>query len=316
MKLPPDFEIARRLPPSGASLKSAQQYTRWLAKHHYENFTVASYLLPRHLRQHFYNVYAYCRWADDLADEISDPKAAMELLNWWGDGLQRCYDGSANHAVFVALHRTIESFSIPKQPFEDLLTAFRRDQTTRRYANWDAVADYCRYSANPVGRLVLYLGGYRDEERQTLSDFTCTALQLANFWQDVARDLDKDRIYIPLDLLHAYGLTETDLFNKEFDERYEVLMRELVFRTRALFAQGLPLVGKVDGGLRVDIELFSQGGLAVLDAIESIGYNTLRIRPALSGRAKLRLLGVTYAKRYRIGSFLRALSQPRVGRSA
>ena len=215
----------------------------------------------------------------------------MELLNWWGDGLQRCYDGSANHAVFVALHRTIESFSIPKQPFEDLLTAFRRDQTTRRYANWDAVADYCRYSANPVGRLVLYLGGYRDEERQTLSDFTCTALQLANFWQDVARDLDKDRIYIPLDLLHAYGLTETDLFNKEFDERYEVLMRELVFRTRALFAQGLPLVGKVDGGLRVDIELFSQGGLAVLDAIESIGYNTLRIRPALSGRAKLRLLG-------------------------
>src|SRR6516164_9024960 len=136
MKLPADFEIARRLPPPGSSLEPAQDYTRWLAKHHYENFTVASYLLPRHLRQHFYNVYAYCRWADDLADEVSDPENALELLNWWGEEL-------------------------------------------RRYADWAAVVDYCRYSANPVGRLVLYLGGYRDQERQKLSDFTCTALQLA-----------------------------------------------------------------------------------------------------------------------------------------
>jgi squalene synthase HpnC len=316
MKLPADFEIARRLPPPGSSLEPAQEYTRWLAKHHYENFTVASYLLPRHLRQHFYNVYAYCRWADDLADEVADPNVALELLSWWGDELHQCYEGSPKHPVFVALHRTIESFSIPKQPFEDLLTAFRRDQTTRRYSDWDAVVDYCRYSANPVGRLVLYLGGYRDQERQTLSDATCTALQLANFWQDVARDLDKDRIYIPLDSLHAHGLTEADLFNKRFDERYAGLMRELVLRTRALFEQGLPLVEEVDGELRIDIELFSRGGLAVLDAIESIGYNTLRIRPALSGRAKLRLLGLTYAKRNRIGSFLRALSQSRLGRSA
>jgi phytoene/squalene synthetase len=173
-----------------------------------------------------------------------------------------------------------------------------------------------RHSANPVGRLILYLGGYRDVERQALSDFTCTALQLANFWQDVSRDLDKNRIYIPLDALAAHGLTEDDLFSRRFDERYARLMRELVVRTRELFKQGLPLLDTVEPQLRVDIELFSRGGLSVLDAIEAIGYNTLQIRPSLSSVAKLRLLTQTYAKRYRIGSLVRALSQSRLGRSA
>src|SRR5438105_8593831 len=231
MQLPLDLEIARELPPPGSSVEQAEQYTRWLATRHYENFIVASMFLPRHLRQHFYNVYAYCRWADDLADEIPDRSAAMESLNWWGRELDRCYSGEATHPVFIALQGTIDQFEIPIEPFSDLLTAFRQDQTVRRYANWEAVLDYCRYSANPVGRLVLYLCGYSDGERQALSDFTCTALQLANFWQDVARDLEKDRIYIPLELLAAHGISESELFARTFDLRYGELMRTLVDRT-------------------------------------------------------------------------------------
>src|SRR5436309_2689718 len=275
MQLPVDLEIARGLPPSGGSLKQAEHYTRWLATHHYENFTVASVLLPRHLRQHFYNVYAYCRWADDLADEISDQGTALELLDWWEGELHQCYTGSATHPVFIALRQTVKTFGIPKEPFCDLLIAFRQDQTVDRHPTWDSVLHYCQYSANPVGRLVLYLCGYHDYERQALSDFTCTALQLANFWQDVSRDLEKNRIYVPLDDLAAHGLTERDIVERRFDERYVGLMQDLIARTRALFDRGLPLAKMVDKRLRVDLEMFSRGGLALLDAIESIGYNTL-----------------------------------------
>jgi len=311
-----DLEIAKRLPPLGASLQQAQEYTRWLAKHHYENFTVASFLLPRQMRQHFYNVYAYCRWADDLGDEIPDPNKALELLDWWDRELQQCYAGSATHPVFIALGETIRRFDIPIQPFSDLLKAFRLDQTVHRHSDWESLMEYCRYSANPVGRLVLYLSSYRDAERQRLSDFTCTALQLANFWQDVARDLDKDRVYIPLDALATHGLTEADLFSRQFDQRYAALMRELIARTRQLFERGLPLIDTLSSEVGVDIELFSRGGLSVLDAIESIGYNTLQHRPTLSNVAKFRILTQTYAKRYGIGSIVRALSEPRVGRGA
>ena len=291
LQLPSNFEIAKELPPPGSSLKQAEQYTRWLATHHYENFLVASVFLPRHLRQHFYNVYAYCRWADDLADEVPDTTVALELLDWWGSELRKCYAGSATHAVFVALRNTIEKFEIPIQPFSDLLTAFRQDQTVHRYATWDDVIEYCRYSANPVGRLVLYLCGYSDHERQALSDFTCTALQLANFWQDVSRDLEKDRIYIPRDLMTEHHIEEEHLFRRKFDQHYANLMRVLVDRTRRLFVRGLPLGSSVVPSLRLDIELFSRGGLAVLDAIESIGYNTLERRPSLTSATKLKLIG-------------------------
>jgi len=304
MQLPVDLEIARGLPPSGGSLKQAEHYTRWLATHHYENFTVASVLLPRHLRQHFYNVYAYCRWADDLADEVTDPSEALNLLNWWDNELHQCYAGAPKHPVFVALRGTIERFELPIEPFSDLLTAFRQDQSVRRYATWDAVIEYCRYSANPVGRIVLHLFGYKDRERQVLSDFTCTALQLANFWQDVSRDLQMNRIYIPADLMRAHGIAESDLFAGRFDSRYERLMCVLVDRTRELFEKGLPLAQRVAPNFRVDIELFRRGGLAVLDAIELIGYNTLQQRPSLTGVTKLKLLGralgeyaLTYARR-------------------
>jgi len=291
MLAPDELEIARELPPAGCTREAAEGYTRWLATHHYENFNVVSWLLPRRLHRHFYNLYAYCRWADDLGDEVTDAQRALQLIGWWEDELRRCYAGQPSHPVFIALAPTIRECDIPIGPFADLLTAFRQDQTVHRYATWDDVLGYCRYSANPVGRLVLFLCGYRDAERQRLSDFTCTALQLANFWQDVARDLEKGRIYIPLDALAAHGLSEAEIVSRRFDARYAALMKDLIKRTRKLFQAGLPLAGRVEPELRVDIELFSRGGLAVLEAIEAIGYNTLEQRPALRRSTQARLLG-------------------------
>ena len=295
----PELEIARHLPAEGCSAEEAQRYTRWLATHHYENFNVVSWLLPRRLHQHFYNVYAYCRWADDLGDEVPDHARALELLDAWEEELRLCYlnGKSPSHPVLIALRETIREKNIPQKPFSDLLRAFRQDQRVQRYTNWDEVLDYCVYSANPVGRLVLYVCGYRDEERQRLSDFTCTALQLANFWQDVSRDLEKGRIYIPLDALAAHGLTETDIVERRFDARYVALMKDLIARTRELFAAGLPLAQRVDPALRIDIELFSRGGMWILDAIEAQGYDTLNHRPALAKTAKVRLLGRALASK-------------------
>jgi squalene synthase HpnC/squalene synthase HpnD len=291
MLRPNELEIAEQAPSSGCSPGVAQRYTRWLATHHYENFNVVSWLLPKELHQHFYNVYAYCRWADDLGDEVPDASRALELLDWWEQELNACYEAHPSHPVFVALRETIAAQDIPKQPFADLLKAFRQDQTVKRYPTWDAMIGYCVFSANPVGRLVLYLCGYRDEQRQRLSDATCTALQLANFWQDVSRDLDKGRIYIPLDIAAAYGLSETDIVDRRFDDRYPGLMRDLISRTRALFTEGMPLAKMVDGRLSVDLELFSLGGLAVLDSIEASGYDTLHHRPSIGKGKQVRLLG-------------------------
>jgi squalene synthase HpnC len=297
MQIPAELDIGRGLPPSGCTVAEAERYTRRLATHHYENFNVVSWLLPRRLHQHFYNLYAYCRWADDLGDEISDPQKALGLLNEWDQELRDCYAGKPSHPVFIALHETIAALDIPIEPFSDLLIAFRQDQTVHRYETWNDVFAYCRYSANPVGRLVLYLCGYRDAERQRLSDATCTALQLANFWQDVTRDLEKGRIYIPLEALAAHGLTADDIVQRRFDARYVALMKELTTRTRQLFAEGMPLARSVDPALRVDIEMFSRGGLAVLDAIEAIGYNTLEHRPSISKLTQLRLLVGAFIQR-------------------
>src|SRR5215831_10543922 len=227
------------------SADDGRAYTRWLATNHYENFHVVSFLLPKRLHQDFYNVYGYCRWADDLADEIGDTAESLRLLEWWRTELELMYEGEAKHPVFVALRATVAKHGIPQKPFQDLIRAFIQDQTVTRYRNWDEVLHYCEGSANPVGRLVLYLCGYSDPERQALSDATCTALQLANFWQDVTVDQQKDRVYLPLDLLARHNYTVEELFAHQYDERFRGLMSEAVEHARGLFLKGLPLVGMV-----------------------------------------------------------------------
>ena len=199
--------------------------------------------------------------------------------------------GRPAHPVFIALRQTIVAKEIPEQPFVDLLKAFRQDQVVKRYPTWDAMIDYCVHSANPVGRLVLYLCGYRDEHRQQLSDATCTALQLANFWQDVSRDLEKGRIYIPLNIAAAHGVSENDIVMRRFNRGYVHLMKDLIVRTRALFAAGATLPKLVEGRLSVDLEMFSRGGHAILDAIEAQGYDTLHQRPVVTKGKQARLLG-------------------------
>jgi squalene synthase HpnC len=270
--------------------EEALAYTRWLATHHYENFHVVSFLLPKRLHQDFYNVYSFCRWADDLGDEIGDAAKSLRLLAWWRGELQSMFAGQARHPVFVALQGTAREYSLPIEPFDDLIKAFEQDQTVTRYQNFEELFHYCRYSANPVGRLVLGLCGYRDAERQTLSDATCTALQLANFWQDVAVDLEKDRVYLPLDLLSAHGYPVEDLFARRFDARFREAMREAVGVARELFLKGLPLADSVDRRLAIDLELFSRGGLRVLEKIERQDYDVLTSRPAISKVERVGLL--------------------------
>lgn len=277
------------------TLPEAEQYTRRLATTHYENFHVVSFLLPKHLHQDFYNVYAYCRSADDLADEIPDTAESLRQLNWWRE-LDRMYAGEAEHPVFVALKGTVAKYGIPKQPFADLIRAFIQDRNVSRYQTWDGVLDYCVYSANPVGRLVLYLCGYSDAERQGLSDATCTALQLANFWQDITVDQQKDRVYLPLDLLAKHNYTVDELFAHKFDDRFRAIMREAVDRARELFLAGLPLARMVNRRLAVDLELFSRGGMCVLDKIERQGYDVLSRRPKISKVERASLLIGTLAR--------------------
>lgn len=285
-KLPREYAIPEVAP----TLADAQEYCRRLARSHYENFSVASWFLPRHLQQHFFNVYAYCRISDDLGDEVGDPAASLQLLDEWETELNSCYDGSPRHPVFVALAETVRKFEIPKHEFVDLLTAFRQDQTVTRYETFTDLLGYCRNSANPVGHLVLYLCGYRDRERQQLSDCTCTALQIANFWQDVSRDYEKGRIYLPLEDLRRFGVAEDTISAGRNTPRFCEMMRFELIRAREWFAQGLPLIGMVDGKLALDIELFSRGGMEVLNAIERQGYAVLGRRPAISKARKMALL--------------------------
>jgi squalene synthase HpnC len=284
--LPSEYAIPDHAP----SLKEAQEYCERLARSHYENFSVASWFLPSKLRQHFFNVYAYCRISDDLGDETGDRAASLDLLDQWEEELNACYRGEPRHPVFVALSETVNKCAIPKHEFSDLLTAFRQDQTITRYETFDDLLGYCRYSANPVGHLVLYVCGYRDAERQQLSDYTCTALQIANFWQDITRDYAKGRIYLPLEDLRRFGVHEQELSTAQNTAAFVEMMRFEVARAREWFEQGLPLISKVDRALAIDLELFSRGGQEILNAIERQDYAVLGNRPEISKPRKLALV--------------------------
>src|SRR6266478_4372552 len=284
--LPAEYAI----PASAPSLRDAQSYCECLARSHYENFSVATWFLPKRLRQHFFNVYAYCRISDDLGDETGNPAASLRLLDEWETELNACYEGSPRHPVFVALAGTVREFDIPRQTFADLLTAFRQDQTITRFDIFEDLLGYCHFSANPVGDLVLYLCGYRDPERQQLSDFTCTALQLANFWQDVSADYEKGRIYLPLEDLRRFGVAQADIATAQNTPAFCEMMRFEVNRTRDWFQQGLPLIAEVNRELAIDIELFSRGGQEILNAIERQDYAVLGRRPAISKTRKLALV--------------------------
>jgi len=272
------------------TLAEAEQYTRWLATHHYENFHVVTFLLPRKLHQDFYNVYSFCRWADDLGDEIDDTAESLRLLAWWRGELQSMYGGRATHPVFVALQGTAERHALPEALFDDLIRAFEQDQVTTRYRTWEDLFGYCRYSANPVGRLLLRLCGYADERRDQWSDATCTALQLANFWQDVTVDLQKDRVYLPLEVVDRHGYSLGELEEHRFTPSFRDAMREAVDVAQGLFERGLPLVQSVNKRLAFDLGLFSRGGMRVLQKIRARDYNVLSGRPAISKWERLGLL--------------------------
>ena len=278
-----------RIPAAAPTLEEARAWCRHLAETHYENFHVASWFLPKALRPHFHSIYAYCRVSDDLGDEVGSTAQALALLDLWGRELDACYEGRARHPVFVALKETIDACSIPKEPFADLLTAFRQDQTVKRYASMEEVLGYCRYSANPVGRLVLYACGEVSEENFRLSDATCSALQLANFWQDVRVDWGKDRVYLPQDEMRRFGVTDETIAAGAATAEFRTLLKFEVDYARSLFAQGLPLIGRVNRDLALDLDLFSRGGLEILRAIERCDYDVLSARPAISKRTKLGL---------------------------
>ncbi|HYL58754.1 MAG TPA: squalene synthase HpnC [Candidatus Acidoferrales bacterium] len=269
-------------PPGTFDVASAYAFCTRLAKSHYENFTIASWLMPRQMRPHMHAIYAYARMADDFADEHHD----LAMLDAWERELDSAYAGAPRHPVFIALADTVRKFKIPREPFLDLLAAFRSDVEFKGFDTLDELLGYSRNSANPVGRLVLYLFGYRDAARQHLSDLVCSGLQLANFWQDVAVDLDKRRIYLPRRDMERFGVDASMLAalraGAECGAPFVELMRHEVEVARAMLLEGGELRNQVDARLRRDIAMFAGGGLAILRAIERINYDVFRKRPELT----------------------------------
>jgi squalene synthase HpnC len=283
---------AYRTPAVRPTLEEAKAWCKNLAETHYENFHVATWFLPKQLRPHFQNIYAYARVADDLGDEVGDPVLATALLTSWRAMLDECYDAPerSRHPVFVALAETVRECNIPREPFADLLVAFTRDQTKTRYETVAELEDYSRYSANPVGRLVLYAAGVDAPRLHKLSDKVCTGLQLANLWQDVAEDYVNGRVYIPAEEMRRFGVTEQNVVERRCTPEYRAMMKSLVDHTKALFAEGRFLCTLIDKELAVTIGLFIDGGEAILHEIETMEYNTLERRPSLSKLTKARLL--------------------------
>jgi squalene synthase HpnC len=269
-----------------------------LAKTHYENFSVGSRLLPKHLRKHFYSIYAFSRGVDDLGDEASGDRFA--LLDQWESELDACYSPSPSsqpvHPYFVALDETIRIFDIPAEPFKRLIEANRRDQTITRHKTCEDLLEYCTYSANPVGHLVLFLSGIRDPKLHELADKTCTGLQLENFWQDVSIDIEIGRIYVPIEDLEQFGVSEQQITDRQYDKNFQNLMKYEVDRARQLFIDGYSLADYLDSTLRSDFALFARGGLEILKAIERQNYNVLASRPRISNLVKAKIFASTWLR--------------------
>jgi squalene synthase HpnC len=290
-----------KMNPDAKAIADAYEACTKLAREHYENFPVGR-LVPRKMQPHVHAVYAFARYADDLADEgyagsakaqgardVMSPEERLAALDDWERQLCSPPGTPGLHFIFIALHETIRELDLPLSLFTDLLSAFKQDVVKRRYANFPEVLDYCRRSANPVGRLVLLLHGKREEELHLLSDHICTGLQLANFWQDVGVDLEKDRMYLPEDDRAKFAVTEESLFAHRVDDNYRKLLAFQVARTEEIFDQGAPLTKKLRGLLRLEIRLTWLGGTTILRKIEALNYDTLNHRPTV-GKADMALL--------------------------
>ncbi len=275
------------------NIEKAYKVCKDITVNHYENFPVASRLLPASSRKHIYPIYAFARHADDLADEYNDREGLFE----WRERLHSCLEDPGGHPIFIALADTIRKYDLPISLFDDLLTAFLQDTEKGRYDSMEEVLAYCRYSANPVGRIILHLHGYKDDSLMRYSDHICTALQLANFWQDVKVDIKKNRIYIPQDMLQQYNIPEKDIAEKHFSENFAQLMAALVVDTRQIFTSGEPLLQHLRGRLKWELKFTYRGGVTILDKIEEIGYNVLSQRPVINKIDWLKIAGYTFILR-------------------
>jgi squalene synthase HpnC len=273
------------------SIRSAFAYCEAMARAHYENFPVASLLLPKRQRPFVAAVYAFARTADDYADEGNRPaQERLDLLEDWGRRLEAASRGEAQDPVFVALAETMLRTNLPLAPLSDLLTAFRMDVMTNRFATFNDLLHYCRHSANPVGRIVLHLFGRTTPGTILLSDQICTGLQLTNFWQDFSVDWQKGRLYIPLEDLRQFGYTEKEIAEKVINDRFRALMRFEVDRAKSHLLAGMSLPGLVGGRLGLELALTLRGGMGILHQVETDGYDVLRHRPAFRAMDKVRLV--------------------------
>ncbi|MYE46879.1 MAG: squalene synthase HpnC [Chloroflexi bacterium] len=281
------MSASKQLQGESADVREAYRWCERYSRSRGENFTVVSWFLPRKLRPHFFAVYAFCRYTDDLGDEAEGDR--LTLLDEWERDLREAVAGGPARPLLTALARTIEEREIPLDLFLRLIEANRIDQRVSRFETHEDLLDYCSYSATPVGRMVLAVLGYHDAARGALADATCIGLQLANFWQDVSVDIGKGRVYLPQADLRRFGCDDQQIIERRFDEHFRELMAFEVERARGYFAEGSALEAIVRRSVRTDIRLFRLGGEAILDAIEHAGYDTLSARPRVTRSVKLRL---------------------------
>lgn len=273
------------------TVDEAFEYCAAVTASHYENFPVASLFLPEEKRPYVQAIYAFSRSADDIADELDrSPQERLDALNAWEEMLHHCYEGNAEHPVFIALRETVKNLDIPIEPLRNLLAAFKRDVTQNRYETIDDLMSYCACSANPVGRLVLMIFGYREEQLFQLSDHICTALQLTNFWQDVAIDREKNRLYLPMEDMRKFGYSVESWSSGVVNENIRQLMKFQVARTREMFYRGAELPSNVERDLQLELKLVWFGGMSILKKLDKVKYDVFARRPVLSTWNKAMIL--------------------------